>query len=202
MPTRAPDQEIYLDNYVVVTPTDIGVRLRYAVNNGSLDEERLAEAPRGIIYDVYNGILSSIPYDVTYSLNQGELVDIVIQNTVLPSGLCEEHPFHLHGHYFWIHSQGTGQYNPAVNQQPDSLTYAMRDTTQLYATDYIDGPEATAGISPNLGKPCGWTKIRYLATNPGLWLLHCHIGSHAFLGMLVLFAEDIPHMRMTHYSQN
>jgi L-ascorbate oxidase len=202
MPLGNADQEFYLDNHITLTPTDIGVRLRYAVNNGSLDEHMLSEAPRGIIYDVYNGISSSIPYDVTYFIQKDQIIDAVIQNTVLPSGLCEEHPFHLHGHYFWVHSQGTGQYNAAVNQQPDSTSYAMRDTTQLYATDYADGPEATAGVSPNLGKPCGWTKIRFIANNPGLWLLHCHIGSHAFVGMLVLFAEDVQHMAMTHLAQH
>ena len=53
----------------------------------------------------------NLPNDVIYSLQQNQLVDIVIQNTVAINGVCESHPFHLHGHKFWIHSYGTGLYN-------------------------------------------------------------------------------------------
>ena len=50
----------------------------------------------------------------------------------------------------------------------------------------------------NYLQPCGWTKIRLIADNPGLWLFHCHIGAHSFMGMTVLLKEDIEHLSMNY----
>jgi FtsP/CotA-like multicopper oxidase with cupredoxin domain len=41
-----------------------------------------------------------------------------------------------------------------------------------------------------------------IADNPGLWMLHCHIGAHAFMGMSVLFKEDINHLSMEYLAQH
>ncbi|CAN0901900.1 L-ascorbate oxidase [Linum grandiflorum] len=37
--------------------------------------------------------------------------------------------------------------------------------------------------------PYGWTAIRFRANNPGVWFFHCHIESHFFMGMAVVFEE-------------
>ena len=39
--------------------------------------------------------------------------------------------------------------------------------------------------SANAHKPCGWTVVRFKATNPGMWMMHCHIDWHLTLGMAV-----------------
>jgi len=174
--------------------------LRWAINNGTLDELRLINLTQPLLYDVYNGIESNLPNDIIYSITQNQLVDIVFQNTVATNGVCESHPFHLHGHKFWIHSQGTGMYNSSEKTNPDTNSPVLRDTLILYASSY-------SHLAPNRSKtnylmPCGWTKIRFLANNPGLWLLHCHIGSHLFMGMAVLFKENLEHIAMNFISQN
>ncbi len=178
----------------------MGSGLRWAINNGTLDELRLINLTQPLLYDVYNGIEENLPNDVIYSITQNQLVDIVFQNTVATNGVCESHPFHLHGHKFWIHSQGTGMYNSSEKINPDTNSPVLRDTLILYASSY-------SHLAPNRSKtnylmPCGWTKIRFLANNPGLWLLHCHIGSHLFMGMAVLFKENIEHIAMNFISQN
>ncbi|CAG8646099.1 5917_t:CDS:2, partial [Ambispora leptoticha] len=116
------------------------------------------------VYDNYN--LSAInPNQNLYTLNKpGEVIQIVLQN--LMGG---EHPFHLHGHNFWV--LGTGL-NETFKQGVSTLntrTAIKRDTVVL--------PSA------------GWLAIRFVADNPGAWMLHCHIEWHLQLGLVAQFLE-------------
>jgi iron transport multicopper oxidase len=86
------------------------------------------------------------------------VVDIFLNNT--DGG---EHPFHLHGHSFWIIS--TSEYPEAES---------------LYAGDHIQ--RDTVSI-PALG----WAKIRFVANNPGAWFFHCHIEWHMSAGLALTF---------------
>jgi hypothetical protein len=38
--------------------------------------------------------------------------------------------------------------------------------------------------------PFGWTVIRFVADNPGVWTLHCHLDAHLLMGMKVIFVES------------
>ncbi len=198
MPQRSADKEIYL--YNSQRHTSDGLGMRWLMNNAALDNNRLLNLTQPLLFDIFNGIESNIPTDVTYSINQNQLVDIVLQNTAGNHGVCESHPFHLHGHKFWIHSQGTGLYNPSEKLMADSNNPILRDTLLGYATEY--NYETSNRSEANYLKPCGWVKIRFLADNPGLWLLHCHIGSHLFMGMSILLREDTEHLVMNYMSQN
>jgi iron transport multicopper oxidase len=86
------------------------------------------------------------------------VVDIYLNNT--DGG---EHPFHLHGHNFWI---------IATSDYPDAES--------LYAGDYLQ--RDTVSI-PALG----WAKIRFVANNPGAWFFHCHIDWHMTAGLALAF---------------
>jgi iron transport multicopper oxidase len=86
------------------------------------------------------------------------VVDIYLNNT--DTG---EHPFHLHGHKFWI---------IATSDYPQAEF--------LYAGDYIQ--RDTVSI-PALG----WAKIRYIANKPGAWFFHCHIEWHMSAGLALTF---------------
>jgi iron transport multicopper oxidase len=74
-----------------------------------------------------------------------------------------EHPFHLHGHSFWI---------IATSDYPEAET--------LYAGNYIQ--RDTVSI-PALG----WAKIRYIANKPGAWFYHCHMEWHMAAGLALIF---------------
>ncbi|GAB2278608.1 hypothetical protein Dimus_013287, partial [Dionaea muscipula] len=45
--------------------------------------------------------------------------------------------------------------------------------------------------------PYGWTALRFRANNPGVWLFHCHIESHFYMGMGVVFEEGIDKIGIT-----
>jgi FtsP/CotA-like multicopper oxidase with cupredoxin domain len=198
MPQRSADTEIYLYSFQAHTPDGIG--MRWLINNASLDEDRLINITRPLLFDLYNGIEENLPTNVVYSITQNQLVDVVLQNTVATNGVCESHPFHLHGHKFWVHSQGTGLYNSSEKLVPDTDRPVLRDTFLVYASSYnYLAPNRTTA---NYLEPCGWTKIRFIADNPGLWLLHCHIGAHFFMGMSILFKENPEHLVMNSMSQN
>ncbi|CAF3352797.1 unnamed protein product [Rotaria socialis] len=74
-----------------------------------------------------------------------------------------EHPFHLHGHNFWI---------IATSDYPQA--------EQLYSTAYLQRDVVSVPAS-------GWAKVRFLANNPGVWLLHCHIEWHMDAGLTLAF---------------
>ncbi|KAG6544093.1 hypothetical protein Mapa_014510 [Marchantia paleacea] len=42
--------------------------------------------------------------------------------------------------------------------------------------------------------PYGWTVIRFVADNPGVWPFHCHIEPHFHMGMGVMFAEGVDNL--------
>ena len=94
-------------------------------------------------------------------------IDILLNN--LDEGA---HPFHLHGHQFWIMATGaSGVFNwaqyPAINANGTTGNLMRRDTMTLDAY--------------------GWALIRFEANNPGLWALHCHISWHMEAGLLMQF---------------
>ena len=52
-------------------------------------------------------------------------------------------------------------------------------------------------IKDNIAVPShGYAIIRFIADNPGFWLLHCHLDSHSENGMTVLMrvgeTKDLP----------
>ena len=80
------------------------------------------------------------------------------------------HPFHLHGHQFWIVASSSDQYldwstYPSLNQTLENRMH--RDTMVVDAY--------------------GWNLIRFEADNPGLWAFHCHIVWHMEAGLLMQF---------------
>ena len=92
-----------------------------------------------------------------------KVIDILINS--LDEGA---HPFHLHGHQFWIMASGAhGDFN--WNSYPTlNLTNPMRRDTMT-----VDA--------------FGWALIRFKADNPGLWAFHCHISWHMEAGLLMQF---------------
>ncbi|KAK5118803.1 hypothetical protein LTR62_000012 [Meristemomyces frigidus] len=79
------------------------------------------------------------------------------------------HPFHLHGHDFFVLGQGTGTFSASTaalnfNNPP------RRDTATV-----IGG---------------GWLAMAFNSNNPGTWLMHCHIAWHVAEGLGLQFLES------------
>ncbi|KAK9703260.1 hypothetical protein K7432_010820 [Basidiobolus ranarum] len=130
------------------------------------------------------GAGNSVP---VIELRNGEVIQLVFQNTVAANGICEQHPWHLHGRSFYDLGYGPGQYNTTTVKEREALldtqNPVLRDTTTVF-------PSANAYFQPKTLKPgdkCGWRVIRFKADNPGFWLLHCHITTHMMMGMQVIF---------------
>ncbi|CAN6466027.1 unnamed protein product [Victoria cruziana] len=108
-----------------------------------------------------------------YSLKFGSVVDVILQNanTMYPNS-SELHPWHLHGHDFWVLGYGLGVFDPAKDSSKLNLVDPiMKNTLPLF--------------------PFGWAALRFVADNPGVWIFHCHIDPDLFLGMGVIFEEGV-----------
>lgn len=191
-----PDREILLVSTQDNTPDGLGIQ--WMTNNASIHMSSLMNITTSLLLDLSHGFEENLPHELVYTVEHHEIVDIVVQNTVALNGVCESHPMHLHGHSFWVHSHGTGWYDPKKNSWPDTREPVLRDSMMVYATEYS---YFTANRNrSNHRKPCGWTKVRFIADNPGLWMLHCHIGAHALMGMTVFIKEDVKHLSMIELS--
>ncbi|XVF05548.1 hypothetical protein REPUB_Repub05bG0181400 [Reevesia pubescens] len=95
-------------------------------------------------------------------LNYGEAVEIVLQATNIGGG--GSHPIHLHGFSFYRVATGSGNFNNVT----DPRSYNLVDPP-LINTVHVHGE--------------GWSAVRFFATNPGVWFMHCHFERHSSSGM-------------------
>ncbi|KAI0501895.1 hypothetical protein KFK09_016840 [Dendrobium nobile] len=109
------------------------------------------------------------PATKLYKLRFGSVVQLVLQGTSIVA--AENHPIHLHGYNFYILAEGFGDFDPA------------RDTEKF---NLIDPP-----LRNTVGVPMkGWAVIRFVADNPGVWLLHCHLDVHITWGLAMAFLVE------------
>ncbi|XP_059634404.1 laccase-6 [Cornus florida] len=136
-------------------------------------------------YDFVNGAPNNIPNDTnsmngtrTKVLEYGSRVQLILQDTGTLT--TENHPIHLHGYSFYVIGYGTGNYNP-----------------QTANFNLVDPPYMNT-----IGVPVGgWAAIRFVADNPGVWFMHCHLEIHLTWGLSVVFIvkngqgplETLPH---------
>ncbi|KAJ5679257.1 hypothetical protein N7462_007501 [Penicillium macrosclerotiorum] len=77
------------------------------------------------------------------------------------------HPFHLHGHDFYILAQGIGLYSSTIPLNRNNPP--RRDTATMPGSGYL--------------------VIAFENDNPGSWLMHCHIAWHASQSLALQFVE-------------
>lgn len=121
-----------------------------------------------------NQLVPYIHIDNETLAGQGSCVDIVINN--LDDGA---HPFHLHGHSFWVlrshrsEDRGWGSFNPYSTRPGDSDhdSHFRLNTLNPVRKDTVSVPRR------------GHVVIRLWTDNPGIWMLHCHVLVHQASGM-------------------
>ncbi|CAL9067094.1 unnamed protein product [Musa banksii] len=89
-------------------------------------------------------------------------VELVMQDTSILG--TESHPLHLHGYNFFVVGEGFGNFDPAS----DPAEFNLVDPVERNTVGVPDG---------------GWVAIRFLADNPGVWFMHCHIEIHLSWGL-------------------
>jgi hypothetical protein len=52
-------------------------------------------------------------------------------------------------------------------------------------------PRRDAFASPEAAESTAWTVVRYHVSNPGPWLLHCHVNNHVIGGMMVVIQDGV-----------
>ncbi|KAG2222594.1 hypothetical protein INT45_008713 [Circinella minor] len=134
------------------------------------------------------------PYLNTYPLKFKETVDIVIQTTHGYGDTCRSHPWHTHGHSFWEIAYGPGKYDEKKDGNLRNIPHPfLRDVTLV---DPVLDPQLEKEAKPGDVIPCGWTKIRLYADNPGVWAIHCHNTMHMIMGMMTAL-EIAPEMLLS-----
>ncbi|KAF5476226.1 hypothetical protein F2P56_007959 [Juglans regia] len=104
-----------------------------------------------------------------YRLSYNSTVELVLQDTGIIAP--ENHPVHLHGFNFFAVGRGLGNYNPNTDPQNFNLVDPVERNT--------------------IGVPSGgWVAIRFLADNPGVWFMHCHLEVHTTWGLKMAFLVD------------
>lgn len=111
-----------------------------------------------------------------YTLRFNTSVDVILQNAnALAENVSEIHPWHLHGHDFWVLGYGEGRFTKEDEKKFNLKNPPLRNTAVIF--------------------PYGWTALRFVADNPGVWAFHCHIEPHLHMGMGVVFAEGVQRLR-------
>ncbi|CAG8549798.1 5155_t:CDS:2 [Acaulospora morrowiae] len=160
------DKQVPTDKNVQRVTLTIGInvrpRLQATINNSSFEVD--------FNHPSNERVQDGTPFvtsDNAYTINKSNApVEIVLVNTERRT-----HPFHLHGHSFWVVAQGgVGSFNQSIS----SLKYNF-DNPPFRDTLTIDALSMTA--------------IRFYADNPGVWLIHCHIEWHVEMGMVAQLIE-------------
>ncbi|KAL5764217.1 hypothetical protein ACOSQ2_016811 [Xanthoceras sorbifolium] len=89
-------------------------------------------------------------------------VELIMQDTSILG--AESHPLHLHGFNFFVVGQGFGNFDP------------NKDPAKFNLVDPVE--RNTVGVPSG-----GWVAIRFLADNPGVWFMHCHLEVHTSWGL-------------------
>ncbi|KAJ7874967.1 laccase [Mycena olivaceomarginata] len=133
--------------------------VKYEINGASFDPPSVP-----VLLQILSGAQSAqdlLPRGSVYTLPPNKVIEISI-----PGGSpAAPHPFHLHGHNFWVvRSAGNSSYN-----WDDPV---IRDVVST-------GPSTNDNVT-----------IRFVTDNAGPWFLHCHIDWHLDIGLAIVFAED------------
>jgi FtsP/CotA-like multicopper oxidase with cupredoxin domain len=83
------------------------------------------------------------------------------------------HPFHLHGHKFYVMDMGTFKERKSAAQEVnEGIPKEVKNGNK-------NPPHKDSIAIPNPG----YVRVKFRADNPGFWLGHCHFDWHLAIGM-------------------
>lgn len=161
-----------INNVSFVLPSTVSILQAHydgGANAGVFTTDFPANPPVQFDYTAQNvsrGLWQPVPGTKLYNLKYGAVVQVVLQGTNIFAG--ENHPIHIHGYDFYILAEGFGNFDAAT----DTAKFNLDDPPM----------RNTVGVPVN-----GWAVIRFVADNPGVWLMHCHLDVHITWGLAMAF---------------
>lgn len=127
-----------------------------------------------------NSSFSQSGLSSAFSANQFVITvpDIAVVDLLVLNFDDGSHPFHLHGHVFWVMATSQDQYFPW-----GSNLYSQLNSTST--NNYTTNPMRRDTL---MIEQYGWALIRFRSDVPGMWAFHCHIAWHLEAGLLMQFA--------------
>ncbi|KAJ6302095.1 hypothetical protein OIU77_016232 [Salix suchowensis] len=151
-----------------------GTKFAASVNNMSFSMPTTALL-QAHFFGKSNGVYSpdfpitpTSPFNYTGNPPNNTMVSNGTRLVVLPFNTsilgAESHPLHLHGYNFFVVGQGFRNFDP------------NKDPAKFNLVDLVE--RNTVGVPSG-----GWAAIRFLADNPGVWFMHCHLEVHTSWGL-------------------
>ena len=122
----------------------------------------------------------NIQNNVTITTKNNTWVDLVLYASVFP---MPSHPIHKHGNKMYQIGKGTGEWIW------DSVDEAIKEIPESF--NLKNPPRRDAFMSPLTEASVAWVVVRYHVSNPGPWLLHCHVNNHQLGGMVVVIQDGV-----------
>ncbi|CAN0888403.1 LAC12 [Linum grandiflorum] len=162
-----------MNNVSFVLPSNLSLLEAHKLNVGGVFTSDFPARPPQTFDYTGNNVSRSLWQPTTgtkvYRVKYGSRVQVVLQGTSIVTP--ENHPIHLHGYDFYILAEGFGNFDPKTDSSKFNL---------------VDPPlRNTAAVPVN-----GWSVIRFVADNPGVWLMHCHLDVHITWGLAMAFLVE------------
>ncbi|GJN07192.1 hypothetical protein PR202_ga25000 [Eleusine coracana subsp. coracana] len=163
-----------INNVSFVLPSTVSILQSHyhGASTGVFTADFPANPPVTFDYTAQNvsrGLWQPEPGTKVYKLKYGAAVQLVLQGTNIFA--AENHPIHIHGYDFYILAEGFGNFDAAT----DTAKFNLDDPPM----------RNTVAVPVN-----GWAVIRFVADNPGVWLMHCHLDVHITWGLAMAFLVE------------
>lgn len=113
------------------------------------------------------------PANQIFPARVGEVIDIIWENSNIPTPQYHTHPSHVHGSHVWNIGSGNGTYDAMSNAKKlEGYALMKRDTTLLYRY-------TSTGIADSTS---GW---RLKVDDAGIFSMHCHSLQHMIVDNLL-----------------
>lgn len=118
--------------------------------------------------------------NVTITTALNSWIDILFYTDDKP---MPPHPIHKHGNKMFQIGSGVGIF------RWNSTEEALKEIPEQF--NLINPPKRDGFASLDAYGEPSWIVVRYHVTNPGAWLLHCHIDNHLQGGMMIVIQDGI-----------
>ncbi|OJD14783.1 hypothetical protein AJ78_04905 [Emergomyces pasteurianus Ep9510] len=130
-----------------------------------------------ILFDPHGAL--AMNRNLTFPTKNGTWVDLVL----ITGGIFNPpHPIHKHSSKMYVIGKGQGAF------PWETVEDAIKEVPQFFN---LETPPLVDGFTspPGTAKDPGWVVARYHVTNPGPFLLHCHIETHQSGGMGIVLLD-------------